>query len=91
LIQRLGRPFLHAILATLGPIGGIDGAAISGGWIDAWWMIGHASDLVLKFSEIHHDDFANPVPQVLQFLHYITNGFCIGGRSLFIPGGFLQF
>ena len=91
LVDRLGSPFLHSIAKALGPVGGIDVTAVQGGWPDVWWMIGEASDWVLKLVEVHSDDFSNPVPRMLQFLHYITNGLCIGGRSLFIPEGFQQF
>jgi len=91
LLDSLSSPFLHPKATTLGPVDGIDVASVLGGWVDVWWMIGETSDWVLKLAEVHSGDLSNPLPQILQFLHYITNGLYIGGRSLFIPGGFQQF
>jgi hypothetical protein len=53
LLDSLPNPFLHPVGATLGAVGGIDVAAVHGSWTDTWWMIGEASDWVLKLVEVH--------------------------------------
>ena len=90
LLDSLAGPFLHPIATTLGSIGGIDVTAVPGGWAHAWWIIGEASEWVLKLVDAHSEGFENPA-QLVQFLHYITNGLGIGMQSVFIPGGFQQF
>ena len=86
LLDSLASPFLHPIATTLGRVDGINVTAVPSGWADAWWIIGEASDWVLKLVEAHSEDFADPA-QFVQFLHYITNGFGIGMQSIFTPGG----
>jgi len=90
-MQTLPAPFIHPIAKPLGPIAGIDVSLMGGDWAMAWWMVGESSDWVLKLVEAHPSQASIPLQQTAQFLHYITNALLIGGRSLLIPGGFLQF
>jgi hypothetical protein len=86
------RPFVHPLQRALDPmIDGINISAMHGDWVEAWWLIGEVSELALKLAEAHSDDEQTLVPQVVQFLHYFTNGLGIGGRSIFFYGGIQQF
>ncbi len=88
---KLPVPFIHPIIKPLGPIGGIDISVMGGDWAMAWWMVGESSDWVLKLVEAHSGDVPIPLQQTAQFLHYITNGLLIGGRSILFSGEFLLF
>ncbi len=90
-LTKLPPPFVHPVQKALGPIGGVNVAAMHGDWAEAWWLIGELSELALKLVEAHSDDNQTIVPQVIQFLHYLTNGLGMGGRSVFFYGGFQQF
>ncbi len=90
-ITKLGSPFQYPVQKALGEIGGINISSMHGDWSEAWWLIGEVSELVLKLAESHSDSNKAPVPQIIQFLHYITNGLGIGGRSIFFQGDIQYF
>lgn len=90
-MSKLQSPFLHPVQKTLGSIAGIDITAMHGDWVEAWWPIGEISQLVLKLAEAHSDNNQTPLPQIVQFLHYITNGLGIGWRSIFFYGEIQKF
>jgi hypothetical protein len=81
-VDELSSPFRYPIATQLGPIGGVDEAAVNGDWPNAWWLIGEASDWVLKFAETNSADHFTDA-HMIQFLHFVTNGLCIGGMSVF--------
>ena len=60
----------------------VDEAAVNADWPNAWWLIGEASDWVLKFAETNSADRFTDA-HMIQFLHFVTNGLCIGGLSVF--------
>jgi hypothetical protein len=90
-MNKLPRPFVHPIQKALGPIGDINVSAMHNDWTEAWWLIGEVSELTLKLVEAHSEDEQTIVPQVIQFLHYFTNGLGMGGRSIFFYGGIQRF
>ena len=90
-VSRLPSHFLKPTARPLSTFSGVDGAALrDGNWAYAWKGIGDASEFVLRLLE-NHGENALPIPNVIQFLHFITNPLRLGQQFLFIPGGFIRF
>jgi hypothetical protein len=90
-LNSVPEPLQHPIGRHLGSIGGVDSTLIAEDWSKAWWMVGEASDWVLKLLETHPTDQGLPAAQMLQFLHYITNGLGIGMQSVYLGPVNLRF
>lgn len=90
-IEGLPVHFLDPIEKQLGEINGVDASFMNGDWAKAWWLVGEASDWVLKLLEAHADSPSVPLHQVAQFMHYISNPLAIGHKCLLLPGGFMRF
>lgn len=76
---------------TLGKIGGVDEAALRDrNWAHAWKILGEASEWVLCLLEGHGN---NPIslPQVVQFLHFVTNPLLLGHKCRILADGYLSF
>jgi len=54
-------------------------------WLNAWWIIGEISELVLNIIEAHNPNKKIGSDQFMQFYHYATNMISLGGQFLMIP------
>ena len=72
-------------------ISGIDQSILrDNDWAYAWKIHGEASEWVFHLLESHEENPVN-IPQMIQFLHFITNPLLLGHKCLCIPAGFLSF
>ena len=91
-IQRLPQHFQKPQKTSLADISGIDVSIMKNqSWAYAWKMHGEASEWVMRMLEAHAEDANIHIQQIIQFMHFLTNPFMIGGRCLCLPTGFLQF
>ena len=88
---KLPTHFLNPKQVTLANISGLNPSVLrDNDWAYAWKLHGEASEWVLFLLESHKDQ-AIPLPQIIQFLHFITNPLMLGHKCLFLPSGFAQF
>jgi hypothetical protein len=76
--------FLTPTKVELSDISGVDRSELLGHeWAHAWWLVGEASEFVLSLLESYENP---PSPQrVIQYLHFITNGFGMGMTCQYAP------
>lgn len=89
-IKALPQTFEKAVPRPLEGISGLDPSILcDGDWARGWHLVGKSSEWVLAVLEDHQ---ATPTPQQLvQLMHFVTDGVGLGGSCLFIPGGSLPF
>ena len=83
-IDSLPMVFREPREVQLGEIAGIDGQTLrDADWAYAWGALGLCSEWVLSLIECHEGEI--PLPQLIQFLHYITNAAGLGNTCIFAP------
>lgn len=91
-IKELPSHFEQPEKVFLSEISGVDVSILNGNdWAYAWKVHGEASEWILRLLEAHADDTGIHIPQIIQFLHFITNPLMIGNRCLYLNSGFLRF
>jgi hypothetical protein len=82
-ISQLPAHFEKPIQVTVSEMGGVDPTALKDqNWAQAWRILGESSEWIVTLFE-GHADATIPVQNIIQFMHFISNGLGVGGRFRF--------
>ena len=82
-IAQLPPHFEKPISVVLADMGGVDQTVLKDqDWTYAWKILGESSEWIVTLLEAH-DESQVPIPNIIQFMHFITNALGMGGQFRF--------